>query len=71
MAASQKDVILSHLMANRTITSQEAFTKYGVTRLSAIIFNLRREGYQIATKKKHGINRYGNTVNYGEYMLKG
>ena len=71
MATSQKDIILHHLMASQTITSQEAFTKYGVTRLSAIIFNLRREGYQIATKKKHGINRYGNTVNYGEYMLKG
>ena len=64
-------MVLTHLKTKPSITSQEAFTKYGITRLSAIIFKLRQEGYPITTKKKHGINRYGNTVSYGEYMLKG
>lgn len=46
---SQEKEVLKHLQINRTITSMEAINLYGATRLSAIIFNLRKKGYNIKT----------------------
>ena len=45
---SQKDMILIHLQMHKTITTWEAIDKFHATRLSAIIFNLKEEGYNIA-----------------------
>lgn len=50
MSKTQK--ILEYLEHKKTITSLEAFKKFYVTRLSAIIYNLRKRGYKITTKTK-------------------
>lgn len=42
MTKTQK--VLNHLRENGSITSWEAIQQYGATRLSAIIFNLRKKG---------------------------
>ena len=47
---SQKDMVLWHLKSFKTLTSYQAFKEYGITRLSAIIFNIRKEGYYISSK---------------------
>ena len=44
--------VFQHLKDNEGITSKEAFELYGATRLSAIIFNLRKAGYKINSVKK-------------------
>ena len=41
--------IKSHLLTKGNITSWEAIQKYNATRLSAIIFNLKRNGMDITT----------------------
>ena len=41
---SQSDAVLWHLKTYGSITSYEAIKEYGATRLSAIIFNHRKEG---------------------------
>ena len=56
--------ILGHLKRYGNITSMEAFQKYSVTRLSAIIFRLREEGFDIDTKKEHKNNK-----SFGRYVL--
>ena len=66
---TQTKVILQHLKSGKEITQLEATQKYGVLRLGAIIFNLRKDGYIISTKIMHDPNRYGNTSNYGVYKL--
>ena len=66
---SQKSKVLNHLQNHRCITSMEAFSKYGATRLSAIIFDLRDEGYLIKTNKVTKKNKDGNVCNYAEYSL--
>ena len=63
------NVVENHLMKYREISSKEAFSKYGVTRLSAIIYFLRLKGYPIDTEIREGVNRYGNKVRYGVYKL--
>lgn len=63
--------VLEHLKNNEGITSMESFELYGATRLSAIIFCLRQDGYVINSVRKQGKNRYGDKVNYVQYQLVG
>lgn len=66
---TQRRAILNHLRSYGTLTSMEAFKLYGVTRLSAKIFDLRKEGYNIVTNMKAGKTRFGTHCEYAEYEL--
>ena len=63
------DRVLTHLKEKGHITSLEAFREYGLTRLSAIIFNLRKDGYNITSDKVGRKNRYGKMVYFAKYIL--
>ena len=52
MPKSQKENILEYLHIGNKITPLEALYQFGSFRLSAIIFELRQEGYNIITHKK-------------------
>ena len=67
---TQNKQVEHHLKTYGSITSWEAFELYGITRLSAIIFVLRRE-HEITSKPMSAINRYGNTVNFVKYVYRG
>lgn len=62
--------ILKHLKVRGHITSMEAFQLYGATRLSAIIFNLRKKGYDIETEEQIEKDRYGHICKFAKYVLK-
>ena len=47
---TQQEKILYDLLKGRTITPLEALQKYGCFRLSAVIFDLKKEGHIIETK---------------------
>lgn len=66
---NKKQAVLDHMKSNGSITSMEAIELFGATRLSAIIFNLRKKGHDIETVKKRGTDRYGHAVNYAKYVL--
>lgn len=66
--ATQRQMVFLHLQ-QWDITSMEAFEKYGATRLSAIIFDLRKQGHNIVTIMEEGINRYGENTRYARYHL--
>lgn len=66
---NQHEAVLWHLNEYNTITSWEAIKEYGATRLSAIIFNLRKNHYLIRNNPKTTKNRFGNSVSYTEYEL--
>lgn len=61
--------VLEHMQKNGSITSMEAFELYGATRLSAIIFNLRKKGYDIETEDARCTDRYGHVCNFAKYVL--
>ena len=69
MGRTLNSIVASHLIKNRRITNQTAFEKYGITRLSSVIFELRKKGYPISTELADGYNRYGDKVKYGIYRL--
>lgn len=66
---TQTRKILEYMQTYGSISSMEAFRELGITRLSARIYDLRREGYQIDTwrvsKKQNG-----EKIMYFRYYLK-
>ena len=62
--------VLRHLEEHGSITSMEAIELYGATRLSAIVFNLRKEGFDIETVTEGTVDRHGRAVNYARYVLR-
>ena len=66
---TQKEDILQELKTYNCITSWVAFQEYGITRLSAIIYNLRHEGYTIVSIPKKFKSRRGRYGRYVEYRL--
>lgn len=67
MTKTQK--ILNHLRENGSITSWEAIQNYGATRLSAIIFNLRKKGIEIKSEMVQFTDRYGDNSTFAKYVL--
>ena len=65
-----RKAILEHLKRD-TLTSKQAFELYGVTRLSAIIFDFREAGMDIDTIPTEGETRFGEHCTYATYRLNG
>jgi hypothetical protein len=67
---TQREAVIMTLEKEGYITSWQAFTDWGITRLAAIVSDLRKEGKEIITESVKTENRYGHTVVYGKYILK-
>lgn len=61
--------VLNYMIMHETITTFEAFQKFGATRLADIIYRLKKHGYEIASTEKEHTDRYGNKIRYVEYRL--
>ena len=72
MGKSATQDILEYMRNNRKIgvTNNSAKEMFGVTRLSGIIFDLRKRGYDIETQMETCKTRYGKTTDYARYILK-
>ena len=69
---TQNTVVLDYLKTHkRGLSALDAVQRLGIMRLSGRIFDLRRAGYDIETITRESKNRYGKTVRYGVYMLRG
>lgn len=67
---SQLKMVLKHLEKYGCISSYDAFNRYGITRLSAIIYILRHKYFMnIESKNITTKNRYGNVCNYVNYII--
>ncbi len=64
--ASQKKQIREHLLSGKHITQLDALKLYGALRLSAIVFELRKEGLPIVMEKIQVAPR----KRAGDYFLK-
>lgn len=66
---NQTQMILKHLQKNKGITSIEAISEYGITRLASRIHELRESGHNIQNFWEESVNRYGVKVKYVRYVL--
>jgi hypothetical protein len=67
---TQKTMILQHLKRYGSIEPLTALREYGVYRLGAIIFNLRKDGENIKTETLKSTSRItGKPVHFANYIL--
>ena len=66
---SQKERVLEYMKEHGSISSMEAFRDLGVTRLSAVVFNLRADGYKVKAGNEKSVNRFGEKTNFARYSI--
>lgn len=69
MKTTQEEKVMEYMRKFGKITTLDAFRDLGITRLSAKIFNLKRQGYNIVGEFKTEKNRFGEKVSYKIYRL--
>ena len=67
---TQSERILRHLRDVGEIDPMTAIRDYGIMRLGARIWDLKRDGHPIETRIKTGKNRYGEDTHWAVYRLK-
>lgn len=67
---NQQEMIIKYMTDFGSITPMEAFKDLGVTRLSAKIYILKREGYVFDEKRETVVNRYGKKVSFKRFWIK-
>ncbi len=65
---TMKDRVLKYMKDFGSITSFEAFVDLGCTRLSAYIYQLRRD-FNIQDEWVKTTNRYGDKVEFKKYFI--
>lgn len=65
---TQANRVLDYMRKHGSITTLEAFRDLGITRLSRVIFDLKKD-YAISSKTESGRNRYGEKTRYSRYYL--
>lgn len=67
---TQAEMIVEYIDKFGSITSRDAFNDLGVTRLSARVADLKREGYAFEEEWESSKNRFGETVSYKRFSFK-
>ncbi len=67
---TQEQQVYEYMQEHQGITSKEAFRYLGITRLSAYIFNLRKNGHVILTEPIMKTNRRtGRSSRFVRYYI--
>lgn len=66
---TQCETVLRHMQEHGSISTIEAFFDYNITRLSARIWDLRHDGYEIESKTVTVKSEKGVTKSYAVYYL--
>jgi hypothetical protein len=69
MKTTQTERLLNYLRDNKSIDPLESWKELGIYRLSAVVFELRKDGYRIATDKKKVLNKFGESCSVANYKL--
>ena len=63
--------VLNHLKLYGSISQKEAVEYYNLYRLSSVIFELRKKGYEIKSEIAPFVSKYGIRSNFAIYHLIG
>lgn len=69
MKINQCQRIIQYIQTFGSISTMQAFSDLGVTRLASRIHDLRMQGYSIVSETKTGNNRFGEAVSFKVYSL--
>lgn len=65
--ASKKKMVLDYIREFGSITPLDASKDLGVTRLAAVVFELKEDGHDMHTERERGKNRYGQPTGHARY----
>ena len=65
----QAQRVLDYIEQFGSITSLDAFKDLGITRLSAVVFDLRKEGYNVQSETIGAKNRFGEMAHFSKYYI--
>lgn len=66
------ELVLDYMLHHpKGITTWDAITLFGCTRLSAVIFQIKKDGWEIESDAIIKKNRYGHPCTYSRYRLTG
>lgn len=68
---SKTQDVLNHLKIYGSISQREAVEYYNLYRLSSVIFELRKRGYEITSELVPFKSKYGISSNFANYHLIG
>ena len=63
--------VLEYLQTNGSITQLQAWELFRASRLSSIVFNLKKYGYNIISKKENFTDINGEKSHYVRYIYEG
>lgn len=66
---TQKERLLDYLENLERINPLEAWKQLGIYRLSAVVYDLRKDGHKIETTRKAVQNQFGEECIVAEYVL--
>ena len=64
---TQNEKVIKYIDDFGSISTMEAFTELGITRLASRIHEISKTGIPIKRTMESGKNRYGETVHYARY----
>ena len=64
----QTDMVLDYLKTYGSITPKEAEAHFGIMRLAAVVYKLKRKGYDIKSETASGKNIFGRSVSFAKYI---
>lgn len=70
MRKTHEERVVDYINQFGSITSRDAFVDLGITRLSAVVFCLKRKGYHFDTKTEYSNNRWGDKTHYARYSFR-
>ena len=69
--SNQKERVLSYVRTKGSITPREADDTYSITRLAAVIFDLKEIGHTFDTIIVRSKNKFGEPCTFARYMYNG
>jgi len=69
--STQKEQVLAYVRTNGTITPREADETYAITRLAAVVFDLKELGHVFDTVIVKGTNRFDVPCTWAKYVYQG
>lgn len=67
--ANRKQMVPDCIREFGSITPLDAFKDLGVTRIAAVIFELKEDGHGIHTERERSKNRFGQPTRYARYSF--
>ena len=66
---SQKQRVIKYIKDFGSITTFQAYSDLGVTRLSAVMYNIKKDGIKVKTETGKAKNRYGEDTHFAIYSF--